>query len=81
MGAGVITMDMIGKIQRMHFRQHKSVREITRSTGLSRDTLRTWLRQPSDVVPQYAARRTQPSLRISVIVDACFSLIVDGVSA
>ncbi|CAZ87319.1 conserved hypothetical protein [Thiomonas arsenitoxydans] len=26
MGAGVITMDMIGKIQRMHFRQNKSAR-------------------------------------------------------
>ena len=49
-------MDMIGKIQRMHFRQHKSVREITRSTGLSRDTLRTWLRQPSDVVPRSTRR-------------------------
>ena len=37
---GVITMDMIGKIRRMHFRQNKSVREIARGTGLSRDTVR-----------------------------------------
>ncbi|MDE2130646.1 MAG: helix-turn-helix domain-containing protein, partial [Betaproteobacteria bacterium] len=45
-------MDMIGKIRRMHFRQNKSVREIARSTGLSRNTVRTWLRQPGDVVPR-----------------------------
>ncbi|OZB71181.1 MAG: hypothetical protein B7X30_05470 [Thiomonas sp. 13-64-67] len=54
MGAGVITMDMIGKIQRMHFRQNKSARVIARSTGLSRNTVRTWLRQPGDVVSRYA---------------------------
>jgi len=73
-------MDMIGKIRRMHFRQNKSVREIARSTGLSRNTVRTWLRQPDDVVPQYAARRTQPSrklapyvewLKQAVAIDAC----------
>lgn len=62
-------MDMIGKIRRMHFRQNKSVREIARSTGLSRNTVRTWLRQPGDVVPRYAARRTQPSRKLAPYVE------------
>ena len=61
-------MDMIGKIRRMHIRHHKSVREIARSTGLSRNTVRTWLRQPGDEAPQYAARRTQPSIKLEPYV-------------
>ncbi|SCC93424.1 hypothetical protein THIX_30652 [Thiomonas sp. X19] len=65
----MITMDMIGKIRRLHFRQHKSVREIARSTGVSRNTVRTWLRQSGDEVPQYAARRTQPSIKLEPYVE------------
>ena len=62
-------MDMIGKIRRMHIRHNKSVREIARSTGLSRNTVRTWLRQPGDAEPQYAARRTQPSIKLEPYVE------------
>jgi transposase len=40
----VITMTMIGKIRRMHFRQRKTVREISRTTSLSRNTVRKYLR-------------------------------------
>ncbi len=61
-------MEMIGKIRRMHFRQNKSVREIARSMGLSRNTVRTWLRQPGDVVPQYVARLRQPSRKLAPYV-------------
>ena len=32
-------MDMIGKVRRMHRRDKKSVREIARLTGLSRNTV------------------------------------------
>jgi transposase len=52
----VITMFMVGKIRRMHFRDGKSVREIVRRTGLSRNTVRTWLRAPAQKEPRY--RRT-----------------------
>jgi transposase len=38
-------MSMIGKVRRMHFRQGKSVREIARLTSLSRNTIRSWLRE------------------------------------
>src|SRR5690606_41702720 len=52
-GSGVITMAMIGKIRRMHFRQGKSVREIVRLTSLSRNTVRKWLKTPLEGEPRY----------------------------
>lgn len=38
-------MGMLAKIRRMRFRDQLSVREITRRTGLSRNTIRQWLRK------------------------------------
>ena len=46
-------MFMVGKIRRMYFRDAMSVREIVRRTGLSRNTVRTWLRAPSEREPRY----------------------------
>jgi transposase len=40
----------------MRFREQLSVREITRRTGLSRNTIRTWLRQEGMTEPRYPAR-------------------------
>jgi transposase len=45
----------------MHFRDHVPVREIAKRTGLSRNTIRDWLRQPDTVEPQYPARQV-PSI-------------------
>ena len=39
----MITMDMIGRIRRLHGRGKKSEREIARMTGLSRNTVAKWL--------------------------------------
>ena len=52
---------MLAKIRRMHFRDGLSVREISRKTGLARNTVRQWLRQPQVVEPRYPAR-TGPSV-------------------
>lgn len=46
-------MAMIGKIRRMHFRQKKSVREISRATSLSRNTVRKYLRMEQAQEPKY----------------------------
>ena len=46
-------MTMIGKIRRMHFRQQKSVREISRTTSLSRNTVRKYLRAEQVQEPKY----------------------------
>ena len=47
-------MAMIGKIRRMYHRQKKSVREISRITSLSRNTIRKWLDAPLDGEPKPA---------------------------
>jgi AcrR family transcriptional regulator len=47
---------MLAKIRRMHFRDHLPLREIARQTGLSRNTIRHWLRKQDVVEPRYRAR-------------------------
>lgn len=39
-------MEMLGKIKRMYFRDKLSLHDISKRTGLSRNTLRKWLRSP-----------------------------------
>ena len=43
-------MEMLGKVRRMHLRDKLSLHEISKRTGLSRNTLRKWLRQPEEAV-------------------------------
>ena len=48
-------MEMLGKIRRMHLRDKVSLHEIAKRTGLSRNTVRRWLRTPEQVqVPTYS---------------------------
>ncbi len=51
-------MGMLAKIRRMHYRDHLPLREIARLTGLSRNTVREWLRRPDQTEPQYPSRTT-----------------------
>ncbi|KAH1282195.1 hypothetical protein KXX11_003829, partial [Aspergillus fumigatus] len=46
-------MDMIGKVRRMRLRDQLSLSEIARRTGLSRNTVKKWLKAPGDVAPKY----------------------------
>ena len=56
----MITMDMIGRIRRLHSRGKKSEREIARLTGLSRNTISKWLHEPVEGAPKYQ-RVPQPT--------------------
>ena len=50
----MVTMEMLGKVRRMHVRDKMSVRAIAKRTGLSRNTLKKWLQTPEEVkVPKY----------------------------
>ena len=50
----MITMEMFGKVKRMYTRDKKSLREIAKSTGLSRNTVRKWvLETKQGDEPQY----------------------------
>ena len=53
-------MDMIGRIRHLHARKNKSEREISRMTGLSRNTVAKWLHGEVDGPPKYR-RREQPN--------------------
>jgi transcriptional regulator with XRE-family HTH domain len=48
----VIDMALLSVIRRWHFREHLSIREIGRRTGLSRNTIRKYLRSDG-VEPQF----------------------------
>lgn len=53
----MITMEMLGKIRRMYLRDKMSLHEITKRTGLSRNTIRKWLREPKEAAPPKYQRR------------------------
>ena len=49
----MITMEMIGKVRRMKLREQLSNSEIAKRTGLSRNTVKKWLKAPGDQAPKY----------------------------
>lgn len=55
----MITVSMLAKIRRMHFRDGVPLRDISRRTGLSRNTIRRWLREPSTGEPKYPKRSSK----------------------
>ena len=65
----MITMEMIGKIRRMYFRDKMSLHEITKRTSLSRNTIRKWLRSTEEVAqPTY--RRSQMPCKLTAFHEA-----------
>ena len=64
----MITMDMVGKIRRLHSRGNKSVREIAQMTGLARNTVAKWLKEPSSEEPKY--RRASVPGKLAPCVEA-----------
>lgn len=52
----MIIMEMMGKIRRMYFRDKLSLHQIAKRTGLSRNTIRKWIRAPETKQPVYQRR-------------------------
>ncbi len=52
----MITMEMLGRIRRMFYRDGLSRSEIARRTGLSRNTIKKWLVAPQAAAPKYRRR-------------------------
>ena len=46
-------MNLLGKVRRLHYRDGLSLSEIERRTGLTRKTIRKWLKTPEGVEPKY----------------------------
>lgn len=61
-------MVMLAKIRRMHFRDGLPLRKIAKRTGLSRNTIRRWLRsgQSEPVYPRRASPAPARSLPVPV---------------
>ena len=59
----MITMELLGKIRRMHMRDKLSEREIAKRTGVSRNTVRKWLQKPEPVQqPKYVRKKSTGKL-------------------
>ena len=52
----MIKVGTLAKIRRLYFRDKQSIKEICRQTGLSRNTVRVWLREPQMKEPAYPKR-------------------------
>ena len=52
----MIKVGTLAKIRRLYFRDKLSIREISRKTGMSRNTVRNWLREPDMIEPKYPVR-------------------------
>ena len=61
----MITMEMLGKVRRMYLRDKLSLHEISKRTGLSRNTLRKWVRVPEESVAPPRYQREQKPTRLS----------------
>ena len=46
-------MNLLGKVRRLHYRDGLNLSEIERRTGLTRKTIRKWLKAPEGVEPNY----------------------------
>jgi len=53
-------MEMLGKIRRMYLRDKLSLHEIVKRTGLSRNTIRRWLRSTEEAAPPRYSRTDKP---------------------
>jgi len=56
----MITMEMLGKVRRMYLRDKLSLHEIAKRTGLSRNTVRKWLRTDEEVATPAYRREAGP---------------------
>ena len=60
-------MNLLGKVRRLHYRDGLSLSEIERRTGLTRKTIRKWLKTPEGVEPKY--RRQSGETKIAPYAD------------
>ena len=57
----MITIEILGKIRRIYLRDKLSLHEITKRTGLPRNTIRSWLRKSEDeAAPPAYVREKSP---------------------
>ena len=55
----MITMEKLGRLRRLYFRDGLTLSEIARKTGFARNTVKTWLKAAEGVEPKYRRRAGQ----------------------
>ena len=65
----MITMEMLGKVKRLYSRDNKSLHEIAKATGLSRNTIRKWVRE-TKVVGKPTYRRKERVNKLTAFQEA-----------
>lgn len=60
-------MNLLGKVRRLHYRDGLNLSEIERRTGLTRKTIRKWLKAPEGLEPNY--RRKVVETKIAPFAD------------
>ena len=66
---GVIKVGTLAKIRRLYFRDKQSIKEICRQTGMSRNTVRSWLRDPEIDTSDWHFATEQVEQLVRQIVD------------
>jgi len=69
----MITMNMLGRIRRMHLRDGLTISEIERRTGLTRKTIRNWLKKPDGTEPKY--RRQEGETKITPYAERLIKML------
>lgn len=76
----MISMEMMGKIRRMYFRDKLSLHEIAKRTGLARNTIRKWVRAPEAKPPVYQRRAIFVSVRSSPLEPRRSGVVASGIN-
>ena len=66
-------MNMLGKVRRLYYRDGLALSEIERRTGITRKTIRSWLKAPEGVEPKY--RRRDGDTKISPYADRLVKML------
>ena len=74
----MITMEMLGKVRRLYSRGKKSLHEIAKTTGLSRNTIRKWVRDPGEVAKPTYRRSKMPGKLTAFVPELELALKADA---
>lgn len=66
-------MNLLGKVRRLHYRDGLSLSEIERRTGLTRKTIRKWLKAPEGSEPKY--RRQHGETKIAPYAERLMKML------
>jgi transposase len=73
---GEITMNQLGKVRRLYSRDGHSISEVSRRSGLSRNTAKRWLREAEGAEPQY--RRQSVSAKLAPYAERLKAMLEQG---